>query len=102
MAATACRDTLGPATHGIERPASASTTTAAVDAASSSDAVPPELVELMDRVRLLPPNLRRDLEPIVAEAQEHARFRSRVLSIARDALVRMRLDLETARFGRNR
>jgi hypothetical protein len=50
----------------------------------------------------LPPNLRRDLEPIVAEAQEHARFRSRVLSIARDALVRMRLDLETARFGRNR
>lgn len=67
----------------------------------ASDGVPPELLELMERVRRLPLELRRDLEPIVAEAQDHARFRGRVLAIARDALVRLRLDLELARFDRD-
>jgi hypothetical protein len=84
MAAPACCDA-----QDLDRDAPAA-------AASSLDGIPPELVELMDRVRRLPADLRRDLEPIVAEAQEHARFRGRVLSIARDALVRMRLDLESA------
>ena len=62
------------------------------------EAVPAELLELRERVRALPPELRTDLEPIVAEALEHARFRDRVLAVARDALERLRLDLELARF----
>ena len=60
--------------------------------------IPAELLELRERVRALPPELRTDLEPIVAEALEHARFRDRVLAVARDALERLRLDLELARF----
>ncbi|HEX8201322.1 MAG TPA: hypothetical protein VF590_12610 [Isosphaeraceae bacterium] len=62
------------------------------------EAVPAELLELRERVRALPPELRTDLEPIVAEALEHARFRDRILTVARDALERLRLDLEMARF----
>jgi hypothetical protein len=49
-------------------------------------------------VRALPEPVRRELEPIVAEALEQAKYRGRVLSIAREALLRLRLDLELARF----
>jgi hypothetical protein len=62
------------------------------------ETVPAELLELRERVRALPPALRTELEPIVSEALEHARFRDRVLSVARDALEQFRLDLEMARF----
>ena len=60
--------------------------------------LPAELLELRDRVRALPPEVRRELEPVVAEALEHARFRGRVLAVARDALEQFRLDLELVRF----
>jgi hypothetical protein len=60
--------------------------------------LPGELVELLDRVRGLPAEVRFELEPMVTEVLEHARFRGRVLSVARDALERLRLDLEMARF----
>jgi hypothetical protein len=59
---------------------------------------PTELVELRDRIRSLPPELREELEPIVEDVLDHARFRDRVLIVARDALERLRLDLEMARF----
>jgi nitric oxide reductase activation protein len=64
----------------------------------SREIIPAELLELRERVRALPSELRTELEPIVAEAMEHARFRDRVLSVARDALEQLRLDLEMARF----
>ena len=67
-------------------------------AGTAADPLPAELVALMDRVRALPAAVRAELEPVVAEALEHARFRGRVLSVARDALERLRLDLELARF----
>jgi hypothetical protein len=35
---------------------------------------------------------------MVDEAMEEARFRNRILSVARDALEQLRLDLEMARF----
>ncbi len=38
------------------------------------------------------------LEPIVEEAWEEAVFRGRVLNVARDALERLRLDLELTKF----
>lgn len=63
-----------------------------------AESPPAELTELERRVRALPAPIRAELEPIVAEALEDARFRGRVLAIARDALVRLRLDLVLARF----
>jgi hypothetical protein len=53
---------------------------------------------LRERVLAQPTEVRAELEPIVDEALEEARFRGRVLSMARDALERLRLDLELARF----
>jgi hypothetical protein len=72
-------------------------TTQRPEGASCED-VPAELLELMDRVRSLPREVRGELEPIVAEAVEHARFRDRILVVARGALEQLRLDLEMARF----
>jgi hypothetical protein len=60
--------------------------------------VPDELVELRERVRMQPPSVRAELEPLVEDILEQARFRGRVLTVARDALEQLRLDLEMARF----
>src|SRR5947208_2073098 len=65
---------------------------------ATADPLPAELIELLERVQALPASVRSELEPIVDEALEQARFRGRVLSVARDALEQLRLDLELARF----
>lgn len=62
------------------------------------ESLPAELITLLDRVRTLPPRVRAELEPAVSEALEQARFRGRILDVARDALERLRFDLELARF----
>jgi hypothetical protein len=67
-------------------------------AAPGVEALPGELLTLRERVRAMPEAVRTELEPIVIEALEQARYRGRVLTIARDALVRLRLELELARF----
>jgi hypothetical protein len=46
----------------------------------------------------MPEAIRTELEPIVDDALEQARFRHRILAVARDALEQLRLDLELARF----
>jgi hypothetical protein len=66
--------------------------------APAFELVPDELVDLMERVRALPGDVRAELEPVVADALEHAQFRGRVLSVAREAIERLKLDLELARF----
>jgi hypothetical protein len=63
-----------------------------------SEALPVELVALRERVLAQPADVRAELEPMVDDALEHAMFRGRVLSVARDALEQLRLDLELARF----
>ena len=65
---------------------------------SVTDLLPEELVDLFQKVRALPPDLRDELEPIVVDVLEQAQFRGRVLNVARDAIERLRLDLEMARF----
>lgn len=65
---------------------------------AEGEALPAELVALEERVRQLPGGVRDELEPIVAEALDQALYRGRVLAIAREALVRLRLDLELTRF----
>lgn len=62
------------------------------------DPLPLELLELKERVRAQPPEVRAELEPLVEDVLEQARFRGRVLTVARDALEQFRLDLEMARF----
>jgi hypothetical protein len=64
----------------------------------ASDVLPAELVALRERVQALAAEVRAELEPMVDEALEEARFRGRVLSFARDALEQLRLDLELTRF----
>jgi hypothetical protein len=64
----------------------------------ANDSLPIELVELKERVEALPPKVRAELGPMVEEILEQARFRGRILSVARDALEQLRLDLEMARF----
>ncbi len=60
--------------------------------------VPAELAEVMALVRALPSAYREELMPAVVEAIEQARFRGRVLDVAKEALERLRLDLELTRF----
>lgn len=64
----------------------------------SSDPLPAEILELKERIEAQPVEVRAELEPLVEDVLEHARFRSRVLNVARDALEQFRLDLEMARF----
>lgn len=59
---------------------------------------PVELIMLRDRVRRMAPAIRAELEPIVEDAIEEAWFRGQILTVARDALARLRLDLAMARF----
>ncbi len=63
-------------------------------AQASSDLLPNELLQLRDLVQAQPATVRAELEPLLADVLEHALFRGRVLSVARDALERLRLDLE--------
>jgi hypothetical protein len=65
--------------------------------AVETEQVPTELVELKERIQGQPPAVRAELEPLIDEVMEHAMFRSRVMSIARDALQRFRLDLASVR-----
>lgn len=64
----------------------------------TTDLVPSELLELQERVWAQPERVRADLGPIVEQVLEHAVFRSRILTVARDALASLRHDLELARF----
>jgi hypothetical protein len=60
--------------------------------------VPAELSALRDRIRALPPEARAEVEPLMDDVLEQAVYRSRVLTLARDALARYRLELAAARF----
>ncbi len=67
-------------------------------ASPNGEIPPPELLELRERVLAQPQEVRAALEPLVEEAMEHARFRNRVLTMARGALEQFKLDLDLARF----
>ena len=65
--------------------------------ADLSARVPTELVALKDKIQVQPANVRETLEPLIDEAMEHAVLRSRVISIARDALQQFRVELATVK-----
>lgn len=67
-------------------------------AAVMEESLPEELVALRDRLRGQSAAVREELAPLVDEALENARFRHRVMTVARDALEKFKLDLEMARF----
>lgn len=60
--------------------------------------MPGELAELLETVQAMVPEIRRELEPRVLEVIEQAKFRARAMSLARDGLEQMRLELSLARF----
>jgi len=60
--------------------------------------VPAELRALRDRIRALPVEARGEIEPLMNDVLEQAEYRRRVMTIARDALERFRLDLAATRF----
>lgn len=64
----------------------------------AAETIPAELLELHERVLAQPSAVRAELEPLIEEALEHARFRGRVLNVARGALEQYKLDLEMVRF----
>ena len=63
-----------------------------------AETLPLELLELQARVQAQPEEVRAELEPLVDDVLEQARFRHRVLSVARGALEQYRLDLVLTRF----
>ncbi len=62
------------------------------------ESAPAELSALMAQVQSLPPDIRDELAPAVADAIDQARFRGRALLVAREALERLHLELELTRF----
>jgi hypothetical protein len=72
--------------------------TSGQDKRSAAESVPAELQELRERIGAQPVEIRAELEPLIDEAVEHARFRGRVITLARDALERFRLDLAMTEF----
>jgi hypothetical protein len=60
--------------------------------------VPLELIELKEKLLVQPLEIRAELEPLLDDALEHARFRRRAMLLARDALLQSRLDLAQLRF----
>ena len=62
------------------------------------DEIPGELAALVEQIQALPADQRAGLLPFAEEAAEQARFRGRILALARGALEQLRLDLEYARF----
>jgi hypothetical protein len=59
---------------------------------------PVELLALQECIQAQPASVRAELEPLIEGALEHAKFRQRVMLLARDALQRFRLDLAMAVF----
>jgi hypothetical protein len=74
------------------------TRTIAPSSPVANDRTPVELADLMAKLGELPAEVREMLAPAVEEAVEQAKFRSRVLDVARDALEHLRLELEMTRF----
>lgn len=64
----------------------------------SGDVLPVEMLELIERIQAQRPEVREELVPLMDEVLEHLRFRSRIMSVARDGLERLRMDLQMARF----
>ncbi len=60
--------------------------------------VPLELIELKERIAAQSADIRAELEPLVDDAMENARFRGRAMGLARDALEHFRLDLAMLEF----
>lgn len=75
-----------------------STTSCVIGPGPHDDQFPAELVALHERIQTQSASVRAELEPLIAGAIEDARFRQNVITLARDALQRFRLDLAMAEF----
>ena len=64
----------------------------------TAEPLPSELLTLRERVQAQPQEVRAELEPLVEDILDQARYRNRVLTVARGALEQYRLDLALTRF----
>jgi hypothetical protein len=67
-------------------------------AGAAPEPLPTELVNLSERLQSMPPAVRAELQPLIADVLEHARFRGRIVAIVRESLERLRVELAMARF----
>jgi len=63
-----------------------------------SEEGPVALFALQERILAQPDGVRTELEPLVEDALEDARFRERTMLLARDALQQFRMDLAMMAF----
>jgi hypothetical protein len=75
-----------------------SRTTCQEKGAISSEEGPVALFVLQERILAQPDEVRTELEPLVEDALEDARFREQTMLLARDALVQFRMDLAMLAF----
>ena len=68
------------------------------ETAEVSQEGPVALVALQERILAQPDEVRTELEPLVEDALEDARFRQQTISLARDALQHFRMDLAMMAF----
>jgi hypothetical protein len=73
-------------------------TATSLERAKPGAGVPAELFALRERIMALPATARGELGPLIDQVIEDAEYRGRVMTIARDALERFRLDLAATRF----
>ncbi len=72
--------------------------TACQEQVAVSEEAPVALVALQERILAQPVEVRTELEPLVEDALEDARFRERAMLLARDALQQFRMDLAMMAF----
>lgn len=72
--------------------------TAGSTADLSRTRLPVELIELHERIQAQPDRIRAELEPLIEDAMEDARFRGQAMSLARDALRKYQMDLAMLQF----
>jgi hypothetical protein len=63
-------------------------------AASTTEELPSDLVELSAAIESLPPELKQRLSPLVLRVVESTRRRRRILNLVQDALSQLRLDMK--------
>ncbi len=62
------------------------------------DEIPKEILDLATAVNKLPPEVREQVDPIMAQVVESTKRRRRILTLVQDALSQLRLDMKYLMF----
>jgi len=67
-------------------------------AKSKGDEVPKEIIELVNLINQMPPEVRQRIEPALTRVVDSTKRRRRILSLVQDALSQLRLDMKYLMF----